>query len=73
MTTHYVVIPEAQRRQRRWYVWRTDHLDGQLFGERRLVPAFKEYPGVDWLGFVPPRLHPGEATRHAGPCPGRVT
>jgi hypothetical protein len=30
---------------RRWVVWRTETIPGQLFEERRLYHAFKEYPG----------------------------
>jgi hypothetical protein len=56
-TINYAVIPEVQRQQRRWYVWRTERCDGHLFGERRLHPAFKEYPGQTAPGFVPPRFH----------------
>lgn len=52
-----VQIPEAWRQQPRWYVYRTEQGPGQMFGERRLHAAFKEYPGQTAHGFSPPRFH----------------
>ena len=50
-------IPQEWRRQARWFVWRTEQPAGRMFEERRLHPAFKEYPGQTRIGYAAPRLH----------------